>query len=79
VGHSKNTELPASTPPPIQQVDDQPSDGSSHPAPAATGADQPEDSPPWAVPLRAMYQQVVEEPLPDFLAELIQKLDQEGQ
>ncbi|WP_246027446.1 NepR family anti-sigma factor [Novosphingobium umbonatum] len=26
-----------------------------------------------------MYQQVVEEPLPDFLAELIQKLDQEGQ
>lgn len=38
-----------------------------------------EDAPAWAAPLRDMYQQVVEEPLPDFLADLLFRLDRDSQ
>lgn len=38
------------------------------------GKDEP---PPWTAPLRDMYQQVVDEPLPDFLADLLSRLDRD--
>jgi len=42
------------------------------------GASSEESTPPWACALRDLYQQVVEEPLPDALAALIARLDGEG-
>jgi len=38
-----------------------------------------EEAPPWAAPLRDLYQQVVEEPLPDFLSDLLSRLDRESE
>jgi len=39
----------------------------------------PDEAPPWAAPLRDLYQQVVEEPLPDFLSDLLSRLDRDTQ
>jgi len=39
----------------------------------------PVETPPWASALRDLYQQVVEEPLPDALAELLARLDREDE
>lgn len=36
-----------------------------------------EEAPPWTAPLREMYRQVVEEPLPDFLSDLLSRLDRD--
>ncbi|MDR6709928.1 MULTISPECIES: NepR family anti-sigma factor [unclassified Novosphingobium] len=38
-----------------------------------------DEAPPWAAPLRDMYQQVVEEPLPDFLSDLLSRLDRDAE
>ncbi|MBB3956327.1 NepR family anti-sigma factor [Novosphingobium sediminicola] len=38
-----------------------------------------DEAPPWAAPLRDMYQQVVEEPLPDFLSDLLSRLDRDDE
>jgi hypothetical protein len=35
--------------------------------------------PPWAEGLRDLYQQVVDEPMPDFLAQLLARLDRDGE
>lgn len=37
------------------------------------------EAPAWAAPLRDMYQQVVEEPLPDFLSDLLSRLDRDAE
>lgn len=41
--------------------------------------DSKDKAPPWAAPLRDMYQQVVEEPLPDFLSDLLSRLDRDDE
>lgn len=47
--------------------------------PPAEKKNEGEDAPPWAAPLRDLYQQVVEEPLPDFLSDLLSRLDRESE
>jgi len=42
------------------------------------GAAEGLNVPAWALALRGLYQQVVEEPLPEALASLIARLDGEG-
>lgn len=44
---------------------------------AKTGKSTADEAPPWAAPLRDMYQQVVDEPLPDFLSDLLSRLDRD--
>lgn len=41
------------------------------------GKSTSDEAPPWAAPLRDMYQQVVDEPLPDFLSDLLSRLDRD--
>jgi hypothetical protein len=87
VEHRENTELSASIPPsapqqsavaPISAISTTPGEPET-PDQAVNGhGDSETGQNPWAEPLRAMYQQVVEEPLPDFLADLIKRLDEEG-
>lgn len=49
------------------------------PAPAPAPVPAPTPAPPdWAEGLKRLYDSVVEEPLPDALKELLEKLDGEG-
>jgi len=50
------------------QARDQTNTAAEHPIP-----------PPWASALRDLYQQVVEEPLPEALADLLARLDREDE
>jgi len=46
---------------------------------AETVEGQQVEVPPWAEGLRDLYQQVVDEPMPDFLAQLLARLDRDGE
>jgi len=50
-----------------------------HPITPDASPVETEPAPPWASALRDLYQQVVEEPLPDALADLLARLDREDE